>query len=114
MDTVFAETVSVEIVIVFVIVLLSFWSLNEFGQLFETICCFTGIPGCHVVNEELGADKLFSVFVNVFNMYAKVSEFDAELEHQTQRHIFQKGNKSKIIKVSVSLRFVIAFFLLSL
>ena len=51
-DTVLAETVFAEIVIVFVIVLLSFWSLNP-GRFFETICASNGIPSYNVGNAEL-------------------------------------------------------------
>ena len=47
-DTVLAETVFAEIVIV----LLSFWSPNP-GRFFETICASNGIPSYNVGNEEL-------------------------------------------------------------
>ena len=76
MDTVLAETVFTEIVIVLVIVLLPFWSLNP-GRFFETTCVSNGIPSYNVGNDELNGQTLA---VNVFNMYVKVSEFNAELE----------------------------------
>ena len=78
-DTVLAETILAKIVIVSVIVLLSFWSLNP--GFFETVRAFNGIPSYNVGNEELNEQTLA---VNVFNMYGKVSEFNAELEQAAQ------------------------------
>ena len=89
MDTVLAENVFAEIVIVLVIVLLSFWSLNP-GRLFETTCASNGIPSYNVGNEDLNGQTLA---VNVFNMYVKVSEFNAELEQEPQT-LIKKENKS--------------------
>ena len=88
MDTVLAETVFAEIVIVLVIVLLSFWSLNP-GRFFETTCASNGIPSYDVGNEELNGQTLA---VNVFNMYVKVSEFNAELEQEAQTLIKKENN----------------------
>ena len=89
MDTVLAETVFAEIVIVLVIILLSFWSLNP-GRFFETPCASNGIPNYNVGNEELNGQTLA---INVFNMYVKVSEFNAELEQEAQT-LMKKENKS--------------------
>ena len=51
-DTVLAETIFQEIVIVFGIVLVAFWSLNR-GRFFDTICASNGIPSYNVRNEGL-------------------------------------------------------------
>ena len=89
MVTVLAQIVFAEIVIVLVIALFSFWSLNR-GRFFETTCASNGMPSCNVGNEESTGQTLA---VNVFNMYVKVSESNAELEQEAQT-LNKKDNKS--------------------
>ena len=102
-DTVLAETVFAEIAIVFVIVLVA-----ESWSIFWDNMCFQWHSQLQCRKWRVERMNSSCRCVNVFNMYVKVSEFNAELEHEAQT-LLKKENKTQNIFFEKCYRFFFFF-----